>query len=301
MRSALVIAALASAASARHQGAVMIRRDGEALDLHVAALEDRVTTDGSRVEMRWGGEVRAFVTLEALEEMPPGNYYNFTLFNKELSYDVDLSLVGCSCNAALFFTSMPGYSKNGTPAHGDFNPYYCDANDVGGVWCWEYDSIEANKHAMHVTPHKCNGPASSHISHCDRAGCSTSAVDVSRTSMCPDDACTIDTRRPFRVVQRFEGDAEGEKLVSISNKLVQEDRVFEMAVCDPTYLQEMSSAFKGNMVMVFQLWGEGWEKMSWLDKSSGCTGDCNPYAAIVTFSDIAIDSIDADRFATIVF
>jgi hypothetical protein len=300
MKSLLALYTLAAAVSAKHQGAVRIRQDGKRLALNVAALEDRVTTAGDVVTMRWGGEVRAFVTLEAMEDMPPGNYYNFTLFNKELSYDTDLSAVGCSCNAALFFTAMPGYSRNGSQAHGSFNPYYCDANDVGGVWCWEYDSMEANKYALHVTPHKCSGPAGQYIGECDKGGCSTSAVDVNPKSMCPDDTCTIDTRRPFRVVQRFEGDISGEKLVRITNRLVQGDAVFDMSVCDPEYLQEMSGAFKGNMVMVFQVWGDGWEKMRWLDESSGCKGGCNTETAVATFSDIQINSIESDTVTTVV-
>ena len=64
---------------------------------------------------------------------------------------LDLSDVGCSCNAALYWVSMPGYGSDGKPAAGDMGNYYCDANKVGGVWCWEMDTIEANKHVAQVT------------------------------------------------------------------------------------------------------------------------------------------------------
>ena len=41
--------------------------------------------------------------------------------NKEFSYDVDVSNVGCHCNAAAYFIEMPGNNAGA----GD---YYCDAN-----------------------------------------------------------------------------------------------------------------------------------------------------------------------------
>ena len=48
------------------------------------------------------------------------------LMNKVFSYSVDVSNVGCSCNAAAYFINMPGNNAG----DGD---YYCDANYVGGV------------------------------------------------------------------------------------------------------------------------------------------------------------------------
>jgi len=288
-------------ATAKHQGAVKIKQDGETLNLHIAALEDKVTTNGDAVTMTWGGEVRAFVTLRETDDMPANNFYNFSLFNKELSYEVDLSQVGCSCNAALFFTSMPGYHKNGTVARGAFNPYYCDANNVGGVRCWEHDSIEANRHALHITPHGCDAPAGGYIDDCDKEGCAASVVDTDSGAMCPDRSCLIDTRKPFRIFQRYEGNAAGE-LVRMIHRMEQPPIAgFVMEVCEPSYVIHMADFFKGQMVMVFQLWGESYEMMEWLDKKSGCTGDCDKEAAKVTFSNIQINSIEpAGRVAVVV-
>ena len=49
------------------------------------------------------------------------------LSGKVLSYDVDLSGIGCGCNAALYLVSMP-QNTNATTCH----DFYCDANDVCG-------------------------------------------------------------------------------------------------------------------------------------------------------------------------
>jgi len=48
-----------------------------------------------------------------------------------------MSNVGCSCNAALYFVSMPGVGADYKPAKGTASDYYCDANKVNGNWCWE--------------------------------------------------------------------------------------------------------------------------------------------------------------------
>ena len=50
------------------------------------------------------------------------------LFNQHFVYDLNLSGVGCHCNAAGYFIKMP--SPYGP---GESNDYYCDANYVGGI------------------------------------------------------------------------------------------------------------------------------------------------------------------------
>lgn len=281
-------------AEGHHQGPIVVKEDGEALNLNVAALVSNLVTshgDGSSITMKWGGEARAFVMEDSSNNMSVRNYHNFKLLGKELSYEVDLSTVGCSCNAALFFTSMPGYNSDGSVAHGSYNPYYCDANDVGGVWCWEHDTLEANKYTMATTPHKCSSPAGGYISSCDRGGCQTNAHNVDQNGMCPDSRCKIDTRQPFLIKQRYEADSS-KKLNRISNKLSQGNHTFEWTVCnDGGYLQAMTNAMQGNMKMVFQLWGASNSGMGWLDRMTGCSGDCNKDTATVTFSNIEINSL----------
>ena len=62
-------------------------------------------------------------------------YYNMQLLGKELSYTVDNSNVGCSCNSAFYFASMPGYKSDGEYEPSTEGTYYCDANKVGGNFC----------------------------------------------------------------------------------------------------------------------------------------------------------------------
>ena len=69
-----------------------------------------------------------------------------------LEYDMDMSQVGCGCLTALYTVSMPGLDNNSDPFQ------YCDANQVGGYWCPEFDIMEANKYAFHVTGHTCDTP-----------------------------------------------------------------------------------------------------------------------------------------------
>jgi len=277
-----------------NQGALRIEQDGEALDLHVVALADKGSmffTSGRSLTMKWGGELRGFLAERETDDMPADNYFNFTLINKEVSYDINLGSVGCSCNAALFFVAMPGYSKDGRIAHGDWNPYYCDANEIGGVWCWEHDTIEGNMHAMATTPHTCSGPPGEYIESCDKIGCATTALEMDPKGFCPNAECTIDTRKPFRIHQKYEASREG-KLIRIANRLVQDGRTFSWDACtDPAYLETMTSALSNKMTMVFQLWGDSYENMSWLDKKTGCRGACNANSTEVTFSDIVVNSI----------
>jgi len=291
-----------SLASAIHQGALRIEQDGEDIDLHVVALSEKgeiFSTDGRTIKLTWGGEVRGFLAEHETDDMPVNNYYNFTLINKEISYDIDLGSVGCSCNAALFFVTMPGHSQDGQIAHGDGNPFYCDANNIGGVWCWEHDTIEGNMYNMGTTPHICNAPPGDHIDSCDKIGCQTNSFKMDPKGFCPDASCKIDTRRPFKIRQSYQTNSDG-KLIRISNSIEQGDSKFKWDAChDPAYLEKMTDSFAGDMKMVFQLWGDKYETMTWLDEVTGCSGDCATEATTVTFSNIAIRSLSASADADV--
>ena len=105
------------------------------------------------------------------------------LFDQHFTYDLNLSGVGCHCNAAGYFIKMPAQVPGGG---GD---YYCDANYVGGIgWaslafmrgvnflcrCPEYDTLESNKYIVTGALHNC-GWDGNWFSDCDMGGCGSSS------------------------------------------------------------------------------------------------------------------------------
>ena len=215
--------------------------------------------------------------------MESNSYAYFDLLNKTLSYSIDMSNVPCSCNAALFWVTMPGYSKNGHPAPSRKGNYYCDANKVWGTWCWEFDSIEGNSHVMKVTPHTCNAPPGGYIGSCDRSGPFLKGFSP-KDSLCPSSSCTVDTRRPFTHTQKFR--SNGTHLVAVENIVSQGILSFSFGIdAGEEYLAKMTDAMK-KMVLTFQLWGDSWLLMSWLD-GLRCLGSC-PHNSTVTYSNMSI-------------
>ena len=104
---------------------------------------------------------------------------------------------------------MPGVDNNRDPFQ------YCDANQVGGFWCPEFDMMEANKHAFHVTGHKCDQPSQTSeglvYDNCDRGGQCT--LDVLKNDdeydYGPGSEFTIDTRSTFHVRTDFHENSDG--------------------------------------------------------------------------------------------
>ena len=54
----------------------------------------------------------------------PYIFREYKLMGKTLSYMVDLSDIGCSCNSAMYLVTMPGYGSNGQPTPGQYNDFY---------------------------------------------------------------------------------------------------------------------------------------------------------------------------------
>mmetsp|Transcript_53957 Transcript_53957/g.148816 ORF Transcript_53957/g.148816 Transcript_53957/m.148816 type:complete len:204 (-) Transcript_53957:286-897(-) len=201
---------------------------------------------------------------------------------------------------------MPGLTAEGVPARSSLDNYYCDANYVGGVACYELDTFEANQNVMQVTAHQCEGEPNGYNPSCDRAGVSrsTQKLDIAGVlsrPMCASDECVVDTRRPFRVSQRFVVDASG-TLVAIENEVRQVNASFAFSSADPgignmtEYLRGMSGAMRDGMVLAFQVWGGRWALTSWLDAWTRdpllCSpGESCPESSRVVYSDIAIDSL----------
>jgi hypothetical protein len=146
------------------------------------------------------------------------------LLGTQLNYTVDLSTSGCGCNTALYLVSMPGHNSSQQPAPGQGGDYYCDANDVGGVWCPEVDIMEANTAAFQATPHRCAAPSGLWYPSCDKSGCGRNSYrNCGASCYGPGPAYTIDTTQPFVVSTSFGTDGSG-TLVNMTTVLAQGGR-----------------------------------------------------------------------------
>ena len=134
--------------------------------------------------------------LSTVDEVDPEAYFKANLIGGRVQYDVDLSGVGCGCITAVYNSLMPARDSNSDPFK------YCDANQVGGSWCPEYDIMEANKWAFRTVGHACEEPDSFGVyPSCDRGGKGYTDVllDAPFESYGPGAAYTINTELPFTV------------------------------------------------------------------------------------------------------
>ena len=70
----------------------------------------------------------------------------FQLLNKELSFDIETSAIGCGMNFALYFISMEadGGKASAGFSGAQYGTGYCDAQGQGREACPEFDIWEAN-------------------------------------------------------------------------------------------------------------------------------------------------------------
>mmetsp|Transcript_14940 Transcript_14940/g.18801 ORF Transcript_14940/g.18801 Transcript_14940/m.18801 type:complete len:101 (+) Transcript_14940:2047-2349(+) len=84
---------------------------------------------------------------------------------------------------------------------------YCDAAQVGGFFCPEFDIMEANKYAFRSTGHTCDAPSLSGVySNCDGDGSCSMDILQSGTNddYGPGDSYVINTLKPFTVEQSYQ-------------------------------------------------------------------------------------------------
>ena len=233
-----------------------------------------------------------------------GGAFSADLFSRRLpmlghawSFTVDLSTAGCGCNAALYAVAMPGVAANGTPSPSSGGDFYCDANQVGGIWCTEIDLIEANTAAMAATPHACDAPdANGFVAKCDGGGCGM-GTRLNNTLFGPGAAFTINTLLPFDVTTMFPVDTLG-NLASVNTLVTQGVASFRLLhtpdSCGSHWSDTLTPALMGGMVPTFSLWGgtTSGSDMTWLDvppcsASTGCGGD----GTFALFSNLAVKSL----------
>jgi len=212
----------------------------------------------------------------------PFMYWQTDLADQVWSYDIDVSNVGCKCNAAMYFVNMPGY-ENGSPYPAEWGLYYCDANFVNGNWCPEYDTFEGNAETMSVAIHTCDYSPPNEYPSCDRAGCGTNACGGIGGQY--GRGRTIDTTRPYRISHSQV--MSGETLQSSTHYFSQEGRTASFSACNNhDYMQWMGYDLH-DIVAVFSLWHMGCDE-TWLDGCTGCGDCCDLASASVTFSNFEL-------------
>ncbi|KAG8872362.1 hypothetical protein FRB97_007705 [Tulasnella sp. 331] len=156
---------------------------------------------------------------------PTGEKYQlFQLLQKEFTFDVNLSQVGCGMNAALYFSEMnvDGGKATTNVAGPKYGTGYCDAQCPSGdnfidgqanfantaQCCTEMDIWEANAISNAFTTHGClqDGPyacpSTGCSGQCDGNGCAFNAYGMgAKTFYGPGE--TVDTGSKFTVVTQF--------------------------------------------------------------------------------------------------
>lgn len=150
----------------------------------------------------------------------------FYLLNHEITFDVDLSTVGCGLNAAIDLTRMPadgGQSEFGY-AGAIYGTGFCDGQDDPPN-CEEMDIWEANSLATMFTVHPCNG------TKCSAYGCGFNSYALGQRKFYGRGSnYTVDTTKPFTVVTRFvttDGTDNGD-LKEIQQLYVQDGQKFQL-------------------------------------------------------------------------
>ncbi|KAI5851957.1 cellobiohydrolase 1 [Tricharina praecox] len=193
---------------ANYSGTYGITTSGNALTEKFVTKASTGTNVGSRVY---------------LMDTTDTKYELFYLKNKEFTFDVDVSKLGCGLNGALYFVEMDadgGLSKFPTNKAGakygtgycdaqcphdikfingeanviDWNPSATDANSGGGRYgtcCPEMDIWEANSISNAYTPHPCTTDGQY---RCDGTECGDG--DDRYAGVCDKDGCDIN---PYRM------------------------------------------------------------------------------------------------------
>lgn len=172
-----------------------------------------------------------------------------------VEYDVNLAEVPCGSVTALYTVLMPSVEDNEDPFK------YCDANQVGGHWCPEFDLMEANRYSFHTTAHKCDAPTNGVYDNCDRGGTCTLDVLENATAgdFLPGSSVGIDTNEEFHVKLDFE--ERNGQFAGYTLTMTQGEREVVQSTGDCSYLANMTQDIT-QMVWVFSNWSS--DSLDWM-------------------------------------
>merc|ERR1719468_793878 len=208
------------------------------------------------------------------------DYVALPLLGRVMTFTVDLSNVGCGCNAAFYLTNLHQNSELS-----DCEDYYCDANSVCGVPCPEIDIMESNYYAWHSTVHTeddRNGKAAGY----GGGGADWSGPrDFDETKYGPGASC-IDTNSPFQVASGFPVNGMG-TLSAMVITLYQEGKLCNLTLTIDGYdgnqtihgegsgqgMPLLTEALRQGMTPIVSFWEA--DDMLWLDgKGKDGMGPC---------------------------
>lgn len=232
-----------------------------------------------------------------------GNYEMLHLLGQELRFDVDASTLVCGENGALYLSEMDatGGRTQYNPGSSSYGSGYCDAQCPVGTWfngtlntdrkgscCNEMDIWEANANATALTPHPCQGNS------CDSSGCGFNPYAQGLHNYYGNGG-TVDTLKPITVITQFytNDNTQTGTLTEIRRLYIQNGKVIQNAVtssgmdsitaawCSSSDaaaaslggLTTMGQALGRGMVLIFSIWNDAGQHMSWLD--SGSSGPCS--------------------------
>ncbi len=230
-------------------------------------------------------------------------YLNFDLYNKEFSFDIDVSDIPCGLNVAVYFVPLkPILDKGGAmygTGYGDaqcakdiqFLQGFANTNNTGSC-ARELDVWEGNRHANAFTVHNCKldslckSPESCgdgdnrYNGLCDKDGADLNPQRSGITNLYGyASSFSIDTSKVFTVKTKFV--VGGDKLKFINRTFVQDGKTVDggflsddvIAVnkakfTEKNYHKTLGglSAFDLNgLNLVVSLWDDYSAKMAWLD------------------------------------
>ena len=197
-------------------------------------------------------------------DMSNPKYWTPNLMGGSVEYDIDLSNHECGCIAAFYTVMMPGKKQDGSPWVETDGWGYCDAMQVGGNYCPEFDIMEANKWSWATTPHSCDSPSNGHYWNCDRGGDGQNIMNkLGWNGYGPGDQYTINTDKSFHVKLDITSS-------SFTTTLTQEGRTQSFGANDG-YVSKMADQISGKMAFVASNW---YGDATWL-WGNRCQGSCN--------------------------
>ena len=178
-----------------------------------------ITTNGSQTRLNYvtGNSVGSRNYLMNAEG---DKYLGFNVVNREFSFTVDVTTLGCGLNGALYFSEMPldGLLPAGAAYGTGYGDAQCptDVKFVGGLantdktgsCSNEYDIWEANSVTNAFTAHPCSITEPSvpctgdSCNVCDKAGADYNSYRLGNTTLYGK-GNQVDTTKPFEVVTQF--------------------------------------------------------------------------------------------------